>query len=99
MGLTGGGSDHEPGVTVFDRRPIHFYSAIYNREITALKRTFNLVSQPTPPKVARMPYIPLLAENNVRKGFFEHGDFLALSEALPVMLELTGRPERGLNGG
>jgi integrase len=27
-----------------------------------------------------------LKENNVRKGFFEHGDFLALREALPEYL-------------
>jgi hypothetical protein len=26
----------------------------------------------TPRKVASVPHIPLLAENNVRKGFFEH---------------------------
>lgn len=34
-----------------------------------------------------MPYIQLLEENNVRKGFFEHSDFLALREALPSHLK------------
>jgi integrase len=29
-----------------------------------------------------MPYIPMLHENNVRKGIFEHSDFLAFRDAL-----------------
>jgi len=33
-----------------------------------------------------VPFIPMLKENNVRKGFFEHGDFLALRYALPEYL-------------
>jgi len=58
-------------------------NATVNRELAALKRIFNLAARQTPPKVDRVPYIPMLHENNVRKGFFEHGDFLALREALP----------------
>lgn len=34
-------------------------------------------------KVDRVPYISLLAENNIRQGFFEHEQFVALREALP----------------
>jgi hypothetical protein len=30
--------------------------------------------------------LPMLWENNVRKGFFEHGDFIKLREALPEHL-------------
>jgi len=28
-------------------------------------------------------YIPMLKENNARKGFFEHGEFIAFRNALP----------------
>jgi integrase len=48
----------------------------------------NLGAKQTPPKVDRVPYIPMLRENNVRKGFFfEHGEFLALRDALPDYLK------------
>jgi integrase len=48
---------------------------------------FSLAWQSTPPKVAQVPYIPKLKENNVRKGFFERADFLPLREALPEHLK------------
>jgi integrase len=34
-------------------------------------------------KIYRKPHIPLLQEDNVRKGFFEHGEFIALRNASP----------------
>jgi integrase len=57
-----------------------------NRELAALKRLLNLGAQQTPPKVDRVPYIPMLEENNTRKGFFEHEQYIALREALPEYL-------------
>ena len=43
-------------------------NASINREMAALKRMFNLGIQAE--KIYRKPYVPMLAENNVRKGFF-----------------------------
>ena len=57
-------------------------NATINRELSALKRILNLGLRQTPPKVDRVPFIPMLKENNVRKGFFEHSDFIALRDAL-----------------
>jgi integrase len=58
-------------------------NASINRELAALKRLFHLGAQCSPPKVGRVPYIPMLKENNIRKGFFEHKEFVALCAALP----------------
>jgi integrase len=62
-------------------------NATINRELATLKRILNLGAQQTPPKVDRVPHIPLLKENNVRKGFFEHGEYLSLLDALPPHLK------------
>jgi integrase len=58
-----------------------------NRELAALKKAFKLAARCTPPKVSHVPYIPMLKENNIRKGFIEHEDYLALRDALPEYLK------------
>ena len=61
-------------------------NATINREMAALKRMLNLARQVTPPKVVNMPYVPHLQENNVRQGYFEHKEYLALRKAIPSYL-------------
>lgn len=62
-------------------------NASINRELAALKRMFHLGAQCTPPKVNLVPYIPMLKESNVRKGFFEASEYKALKDALPEELK------------
>jgi len=51
-----------------------------------LPRAFNLGKKAAPPKVGMVPFISMLTENNVRKGFFEHDQFTAVGIALPEEL-------------
>ncbi len=62
-------------------------NATINRELSALKRMLNLGARQTPPKVDRVPFIPMLKENNIRKGFFEHAEFVALRDAISEYLK------------
>jgi integrase len=61
-----------------------YANATINRHLAALKRMFNLAMQAE--KISRRPHIPMLKENNVRKGFFGDREQLAVTEHLPFML-------------
>jgi integrase len=63
-------------------------NATINRELSALKRMQNFGAEQTSPLVdkGRIPKIKMLNENNVRKGFFEHDQFLSVRAALPKYL-------------
>ncbi len=52
-----------------------------NRELTALRRMFNLALQAE--KMRHRPHIPHLAEDNVRTGFFEEEAFQSILRHLP----------------
>src|SRR5262245_45485701 len=56
-------------------------NATINRELSALKRMFRLGE--IAGLVVRRPYVAMLREDNVRKGFFEPGEFRAVLTYLP----------------
>ena len=55
-----------------------------NRELTILRRIFNLAIENE--KLMHAPYIPLLKERNVRTGFFEFEQFESVLAHLPTSL-------------
>ncbi|MGD9853258.1 MAG: tyrosine-type recombinase/integrase [Nitrospirales bacterium] len=60
-------------------------SGTINRELSGLKRMFNLAIKQTPPLVKpyTLPQIPKLKENNIRTGFFTHEEYQILRGFLP----------------
>ncbi len=58
-------------------------NATINRELAIVKRAFHLGAQSDPPRVSRVPHIPMLGESNIRTGFLEHDAYLRLRDALP----------------
>ncbi len=61
-----------------------------NRELAALKRALTLAVQGR--KILTRPYVPMLAENNARQGFFEREQLDAVQRHLPDAI----RPVAGL---
>jgi integrase len=55
-------------------------AATINRELSLLKRAFNLARECTPPKVRTVPHIPMLKESNVRRGFVESSGYAQLAK-------------------
>ncbi|MBL7224670.1 MAG: tyrosine-type recombinase/integrase [Desulfobacteraceae bacterium] len=60
-------------------------NATINRELAALRRMLNLGYRAE--RVARVPHIPMLEENNIKTGYLEDFEFEALREALPLYLK------------
>lgn len=56
--------------------------ATINREVEALRQAFRRAATVTPPRIPRMPYIPLLAVQNARQGFLPRADFDAVLAAV-----------------
>ena len=87
----GGFKAHDITTTVINKfidrqKEAGLSNATINRQLSALRRMFNLGAKQTPPKVLRIPHIKMLPEDNVREGFFEHDEFVALRGALPEHL-------------
>jgi len=66
---------------IADRQEKGYANATINRELSALKRMYTLAIQAG--KLLHRPHIPMLAENNVRQGFFERSQFEAVRRHLP----------------
>jgi integrase len=58
-----------------------------NRALAILRRALRLAAEADPPKLARVPKIPELAECPPRSGFFEEHEYRALLRALPDHLK------------
>jgi integrase len=60
-------------------------NATINRELAALKRAFSLGIEAG--KLTHRPKVPMLREDNARKGFFERKQFEALRAHLPAPIQ------------
>ena len=62
-------------------------AASINRELAILKRAYTLAIRAGKLLQAHRPYIAMLAEHNVRTGFFEADQFTAVKGKLPAALQ------------
>ena len=70
---------------VAERQEKGYANATINRELSALKRMFTLAVQAG--KLLQRPHIPMLAEDNVRQGFFERAQFEAVRNHLAPLYQ------------
>ena len=70
---------------VAHRQADGYANGTINRELSALKRMFTLAIQAG--KLLARPHIPMLAEDNVRQGFFEREQFEAVRHRLAPMYQ------------
>jgi integrase len=68
---------------VAQRRTEGAQNATINRELAIVRRAFRLGAKCDPPKVARIPYVQLLKESNVRTGFLEYECYVTVRNELP----------------
>lgn len=61
--------------------------ATVNRELSVLRTAFHNARKRTPPKVNIVPYFPMVAETNVRKGFLTDDQYAKLRNELPDELK------------
>ncbi len=55
--------------------------ATVNREVSVLRRAFNLAKEEE--RLTRVPFFPMFRESNARQGFFEKAEFEAVVSRLP----------------
>jgi hypothetical protein len=70
---------------IAERRAKSKASATINREIGALKQALNLARKQA--RLSRVPYFPMMREDNARQGFFEHCDFERIVGELPSPID------------
>ena len=58
-------------------------AAAINGELNVIRRGCTLAHRSDPPLVTRVPHIAGLAEHNIRRGFLEYDQYLALRAELP----------------
>jgi len=63
--------------------------ATVNRDLAALRGAFNLARKQG--RVSRIPFFPMLHEDNARQGFFEKDEFESVVAALPMALAEVAR--------
>lgn len=61
--------------------------ATVNRELSVLRTAFHNARKRTPPKVLVVPYFPIVAETNIRKGFMSDEQYDKLRDELPAELK------------